>query len=143
MRIYIGRMTESQSNIYHIVSSKADLILENLIRLLMYPADVRCEEWKCNIYSALNRVPTLNNNKLPKPDLIFRALSSYNNVADSIMWQIDWIEKSLTPVNLRLHEIIHVAERYQHWLADELSADGIVIPDNVYSELDSILRESR
>lgn len=143
MRIYIGRMTESQANIYHIVSSKADIILENIIRLMMYPTAPDCKDWKVQIYSALNRVPALSSKKLPRSDLLFKALSSYNSVADSIMWQIEWLEKSLTPVNLCPHEIIHIAEQYQHWLADELSANGIVIPDNVYSELDNILRENR
>lgn len=140
MYIYIRAMSESQSEIYRKISDKADTILEHIIKLMLYPDASSCDHWKAEIYAALNRVQKLrNNNKLPKPALIYKALSSYNDVTDNIIKQVKRSEKEVSSADVSAEAIVKVAEEYQHWLSDALSRDGFVAPDDVFEELHKLL----
>ena len=139
MYLYIRAMSESQAEIYRKVSDKADTILEHIIKLMLYPNSPSCDHWKAEIYAALNRVQKLrNNNKLPKAKLIYKALSSYNDVADNIINQVKQTE-DLTPSGMDAYDVVSVAECYQRWLSEKLSQEGAVVPNDVFDELNILL----
>jgi len=108
---------------------------------MLYPNASSRGHWIAEILAALNRIQKLrNNNKLPKAKLIYRALSSFNDVTDNIIYQVKQMKKNLTPVDIDAASIVAVAESYQHWLSEALSTLGAVAPDDMFNELKELLK---
>ena len=50
------------------------------------------------------------------------------------------IEENLTPVDISTDDVKSVIESYYSWISQELSAKGVVYPNEVYDKLDEILK---
>lgn len=140
MYIYIRSMSESQTEVYRRVSDQAVNILEHLIKVIEYPDAQEVNHWKQEIYAFLNDVKKLRGtNKLPKSKLIFKGLSVSNDMIDKFIGRVHRTNKGLRSRNLDTSVILKCVEEYQHWLADSLSKEGLVDPDDVYSKIDEII----
>lgn len=138
MKIYIRAMSDKKEVIYRRISDPSDKIIEHIVKLLLYPDSQYCNHWKQEIYSFLNRIPTLKNNgKYPKADWIYRALTIYNDQIDVIVSDVKEEYSSLHAKDISIQEITYSIEEYQKWLANELSSKGRVKSQEVYQALDN------
>ena len=139
MYIYIRAMSESQIEIYRKISDVSGELASHIIKLILYPHAQEVNHWKKEVYAFLNRVPKLRNTKkLPKASLILKGLQVYNDMVDSLIYQVTESEKDLVPVDVSEEYVLNALVSYQRWLANELSTKLIVVSKDVYKILSQV-----
>ena len=143
MYIYIRAMSEPQAEAYRRISDQAAKILEHIIKLVEYPEAQETNHWKQEIFGFLNEVRKLRgSNKFPKSKLIYKALTVSNDMIDKFIGRVHRTYKDMIPRNLPEDIILSAVEDYQKWLAEQLSKEGILDPDDIYNKLDEVVRNT-
>ena len=136
MYIYIRSMSERQSEIHREISAASKQIDMHIIRLMLYPNSSYRDHWMHEIWSFLFEVDKLKGkNKYPKAKFIKDALAAHNDVIDNYKEIVEDLEGELTERDISTEYIIQVIEKYQDWLANELSTHGKVKQSDVKIEL--------
>lgn len=130
----------SRSKIAEDLEANVRSIIRHLIKLWRYPHAAEVNHWRQEVYSFLYEVGRLKgSNKYPSVEFIMK--NTYNvNKSDIPKWfngvsrtydgkfeSLD-IRDDVDLMNKRIKE-------YFEWLADALSTDGYVFPEDVYSKL--------
>jgi len=142
--MYIGLVSEEQQQVYRRISDRADVLLDHLIKTLLFPHALEVNHWKQEIFSFVNDVPKLRNNKkFPRKKLILQALSIYNDAVEAHVERVVLDEHDLNPVTTDAAYVLICVEEYQNWLASELSERGYVRSADVYRKIDEIIERSK
>lgn len=139
MYLYIRSMSEVKHEIYRKIVDQSDMIVEHLMKILLFPNSEYIHHWQSEIYSFLPRVKKLRNTKKwPSKKFILEALSTNNDMLDTFIWQSIEEESELTPEYLDAEDALPYIEEYMDWLADQLSSHGGASPEGVRQKLEEI-----
>lgn len=118
-------------------------LLEGLAQLYLFPGTEYENHWRTEVWEKLSEVPKIKrSHKLPKKDYILKnTWYEYNDKIKTIMNRAIAHEHDLDPDPARrrnVSEFYGICEDYMNWIADKLSRDGIVDPEDVYKKLDDL-----
>lgn len=137
---YIVAMSKAQQKIYDEIEHASKQIDKHIIRLLLYPDAQEQNHWMNEIISFLPDVDLLKGkNKWPNKKLILKALQTHNDILDTYRWQVQDIEDELDARNVNPSIILNSIEKYQDWLATELSTRGAISTQDAKSVLKHIV----
>lgn len=136
---YIRAMPRGDKDIENRIADAAEQIDEHLIKLILYPNNTQdIEHWRSEIYAFLHKVDKRKTaNKYPKSRFIYNALACHNDIMDNIIRCVK-SEYAYTPKYISNPEILEIIEKYQKWLAYELSSQGAVTKQEVTQCLQSL-----
>lgn len=130
----------SRSKIAEDLEDNVQPIMTHLIKLWRYPNSDSVSHWRQEIYNFLNRTRRLKgSNKYPSANFIMKNTYDVNK-SDISKW-LNGVSRvydgKFEPTSIRndadlMNERI---KEYFKWLADVLSVDGYVFPEDVYSKL--------
>ena len=133
-------MSKAQQKIYDEIEHASKQIDKHIIRLLLYPDAREQNHWMNEIISFLSDVDLLKGkNKWPNKKFILKALQTHNDVLDGYRWQVQDQEDELTARNVNPSVILQSIEKYQDWLATELSTHGVISSQDAKSVLKHII----
>ena len=133
-------MSKSQQKIYDEIEHASKQIDKHIIRLLLYPDAQEQNHWMNEIISFLSDVDLLKGkNKWPSKKLILKALQTHNDILDTYRWQVQDVEDELSARNVNPSVILRSIEKYQDWLATELSTNGAIRAQDAKSVLSHIV----
>lgn len=142
MKLYIRAMPEYQKEIRRELSAKGKQVLRHLICVILYPDAPDYNHWKNEIVSFIEDVDKVKGkNKWSKPAFIKEAISTQNDMIDAVIKQVKLKEREYKPKSVSISEILKGVEKYQDWLANELSANGIIDPYEAQDLIDKIVSE--
>lgn len=118
-------------------------LLESLAQLYLFPNTEYENHWRVEVWEKLSEVPKIKrSHKLPKKDYILKnTWYEYNDKIKTIMNRAVAHEYSLIPDPVRrknVSEFYNICKEYMSWIADKLSKDGIVDPEDVYQKLEDL-----
>lgn len=139
----LNELARSKSDIINKIDNISDNIIHHLILCCLYTNNQEYNHWKKEIFSSLNHINKLKNNKYPtKKQLDKWILSGFNDTLNS---QIDIMIKSImndyTQINYDKNKIVNVIFSYFDWLLNELSINGIVYNQDIYDKIDSLVKK--
>ena len=130
----------SRSKVAEDLEANVRSIIRHLIKLWRYPDSGSVSHWRQEVYSFLYEVGRLKgSNKYPSANFIMKNTYEVNK-SDISKWlsgvsriydgkvESTSIRNDIDLMNERIKE-------YFKWLADVLSTDGYVFPEDVYSKL--------
>lgn len=140
MYIYIRSMSEAQTEIYRDISNAADQINLHILKILMFPNSPYTDHWMHEIWSFLFRVKKLKGkNSWPKSSFIKKALSTVNDMIPQYMIIAADEEENLEPSEVDPNHALSCIEKYQDWISEELSKNGVVKQSDVKAKLKELL----
>ena len=132
---FIQGMSKTDSAIRERLESDALQLDRHLVKLILYPDAQERMHWAKEIWNFVNIVDKRkSNNKYPKEQFNYNALSCHNDILDNIVWQVK-CEMKRQPKPYHDQYILRKVESYQAWLAKKLSTQGAVNSDQVYKAL--------
>jgi len=139
MKRYIYAMSTNKQDLGFQLFSVALPLSEHLTKLYLF-SDVDCRlHWKKEIWNFAHQLPKLKNSKkLPKSSFVFDKLSAYTDVSDSLIKSMCEEYKDYIPSSVDANELETMLNQYFQWLAKELSTNGKVSSNQVYSKLEEI-----
>ena len=143
MKLYIRAMSEYQKEIRRELSAKGKQVLRHLICVILYPDALEYNHWKDEIVGFIEDVDKVKGkNKWPKSKFIKDSISVQNDMIDAVIRQVNLKEREYTPRAVSTEEVLRGVEKYQDWLATELSANGIIDPYEAEDLIDAIVVNS-
>lgn len=138
MKIYIQSFAETQQEIHRYLVSRADVVIEHLIKIFLYPERQEVSHWKQEVAATLNRVYKLkSDNKYPSKDWILE--NSWNVLDDIIRDSIVPIEEDYGhSSNDNFYNIYNKIYSYFDWLSGELSKTDRVSNTRIYDKIDEL-----
>lgn len=118
-------------------------LLESLAQLYLFPDTEYKNHWRVEVWEKLSEIPKIKrSHKLPKKEYILKnTWHEYNDKLKTIMNRAVAHEYDLTPDLVRRRNVskfYNICESYMNWIADKLSKDGIIDPEDVYHKLDDL-----
>ena len=137
---YVVGMSDKRSEIRNQLKYAGKQVALHLIKLAIYPDAQERNHWKQEIYAFLHDVPRLKkSNKWPEFDIIFDALSVYDDIVDNLVLEVYDDEESLTPSELSAEKLEEMLLTYHAWAAHKLSKNGILRRQDVYNKIDELI----
>lgn len=140
----LNEMAEYKKDIIKRIEDKEYVLMEHLIKCLMYSDSNNLEHWKKEIYSFVNRINPLKGiNKYPT----YKQLKSWiiNKFSDTLKQTIYAIADS---INYEYHKNIEYNSAklaqcviaYYEWLMINLSQKGVISLQEVSKEIDALIQ---
>ena len=146
-----------KSKIYGQATSRKDLgdglhssskpIVQELIKLWIYPNSQYVKHWRSEIRASLQEVDILkHSHKLPSKKFILentwnehkkRLFTQYENEVDKILLKESELEPDIDRLD-NFEEFFDSAESYFIWLSENLSKEGIVKNSDIYKKLEEL-----
>lgn len=147
MKIYIRNTQDifgfanRKSDIAAMIEENTRELIQHLIKLWVFPDAKGCNHWKQEVYNFLYRVPRLKrSNKFPSKKFILNNTIVVNKDNISALLRIvitdyknQYEQKKSEYSTMEEHILL-----YFDWLAEELSINGKVARNDVYSELSKL-----
>lgn len=124
------------------LADRGEVVVDHLIKVFLWPNSQEYNHWKQEVWSNLNRVSKLKTtNRFPTSSQIYNAI--WDAVGDMIpelakLW-IDEIDES--PIAFDFKNLEYAIHDYLIYLSKELSTNGIITSNKVYSKLDVLTKE--
>lgn len=137
MKIYIKSFALTKREIRSDLRAAADVVIEHLIKIFLYPSLQEQNHWKQEIAASFKKVPRLkNSNKFP--DASFIVDSSWMVWEDQFDRFVEVIKEEMkeVPKSVNNDILYDAVDEYFRWLSKELSKYGIVRNDEIYQKLD-------
>lgn len=137
MKIYIRSFALNKREIRSDLRAAADVVIEHLIKIFLYPRLQEQNHWKQEIAAALKKVPRLkSSNKFP--DASFIVDSSWMVWEDQFDRFVEVIKEEMKemPESINNNILYDAIDEYFQWLSKELSKYGSVMSNNIYNEID-------
>lgn len=118
-------------------------LLEALAQLYLFPNSEYENHWREEVWNKLAEIPrTKKSHKLPKSSFILNnTWDLYKSRIRAIMNRAIAHEHELMPNEDRKRntdEFYAICEEYFNWIADKLSLEGVIDPEDVYKKLDDL-----
>jgi hypothetical protein len=151
---HIFSMAESKSRLEKSLKSHNEVRIEHLLKLYFYPENSRDRGvWKRSVYSSLNKVPLLKNNKYPEFQFLYETIwvDPYEgNLLREMDRRVLFLSRrvhSFQPPEFPLDEAVvrdcyGICERYSTWLAEALSKVGSQSWVVAYDVMEHFLKDS-
>jgi len=139
---YIVAMSVDKQKIQNDLIDSGKQTVLHIIKLVLYPDSPSVNHWKQEIYSFLHDVPKLKgSNKIPEASFIFNAISSWDDMIDKLVIEVQDEEEVESSVEVNIDQLQTMISEYHRWAADELSSSGILRRSDVYSKIDEIMNK--
>jgi hypothetical protein len=151
---FVYSIADSKSRLEKTLKSHNEVRMEHLLKLYFYPEVLRDRDgWKRSVYSSLNKVPLLKNNKYPDFQFLYEQVW-VKPFEGKLLRELDrrvlFISRSLPDYEspqFPLGESVvancyEICERYSSWLADTLSVVGRLFWIDIYEKIDSLMGDS-
>ena len=138
MKIYVRAFAITNKAAKDYLISKTPVVIDHLIKVLLYPDVQEQNHWKKEIASALNTVPAIkSSNRKPKPKFIYE--NTFDAWKETIEDRICAIVEDIVevPIAFDISDVYHAIGEYFEWLSDNLSYSTLKFSD-IYSEIESI-----
>lgn len=137
MKIYIRSFALNKREIRSDLRAAADIVIEHLIKIFLYPRLQEQNHWKQEIAAALKKVPRLkNSNKFP--DASFIVDSSWMVWEDQFDRFVEVVKEDMeeNPNNSSTKKLYEAIDEYFNWISDKLSTFGAVSNKEIYNEIE-------
>ena len=137
MKLYVRSFAENKKDLHSYLSNRADVVIEHLIKIFLYPNAQEYNHWKQEVAAVLKKVPKLkNSNKLPSASFIVD--SSWMVWEDQFDRFVEVVKEEMKELseNINNDTLYDAIDEYFEWLSKELSKYGSVVSDNIYHEID-------
>lgn len=145
MKRYIRAFSQRKKDIAADLDNHSLELVCHLINVYLFPDSVNQKHWRSEIYSFVPSIHKIKNkNRYPEPAFIYKNLISdradnmdhFSRLVELVRQkEYEEIERDY----LDIGECITFVRTYINWLSIELSSYGIVMPNDVYKELDNLL----
>jgi hypothetical protein len=150
MKRYIQGMAFSRADVIEKIQHNIEKSIDHFIRLIAFPSSWDVNHWKTEIYGHLHDMYKMGSSKRfpdkkliydytygKRQDLItdptyFKKRLKQNEITEKLKCEIDITEA--------MNEVDRVCTGYYDWLASKLSTTGYVTSDEVYAELNQLLK---
>ena len=151
--IRLFEFAENKKEIERHLTNQTDIIVEHILYLIMDKDNNAVDHWKNEIYSFLHTVKKLSGkNKFPTAKQIYDW--TYCKISDCITdmrWVRVFVEDacdkegftytSISSFSTISKQLDSFCRDYFSWLGENLSKVGIVSKQNVFKELDKLMRQ--
>lgn len=139
MKIYVQSFAETQQEIHRYLVSRADVVIEHLIKIFLYTERQEVSHWKQEVAAALNRIYKLkNNNRYPSKNWIMT--NSWNVLEDTIQDSVPSIVEDYGDTTYSFNSIYDKLHEYFDWLSSELSIRGRVSNTRIYNKINELMK---
>lgn len=123
-----------------LIEDAAEPIMEVLAQLYLFPNTEYENHWRKELYSHWYKVKLLKGNKKPEKEFMIQATLGVNrHLAPRILEAMKEKEYTLTPIDgYNLRDYLRICDVYFNWLCGELSEHQLVLPTEVYHQLDKM-----
>ena len=137
MKLYVRSFAETKKDMHRYLADRADVIIEHLIKIFLYPDVQECNHWKQEVAAVLKKVPKLkNSNEFPSAAFIVdNSWMVWEDQFDRSV-EVTKLEMKEQPENIDNDTLYDAVNEYFHWLSKEISKYGSVVSNNIYNEID-------
>ena len=134
-------MAYSKKEVAHKIDLYTQPIIENLIRLYLYPSAFERFQWEKDIWSKFHRIQRIGwSNKRPKSDFIYKnSWQSHKDDTNNILQYVLNQKCVLEPkTDINKLDLCLILESYFGWLSDKLSKEDVIPLTDVLHELKTL-----
>ena len=136
---YVYAMAQNDQKIFSSLSDSAIPLIRHIIKLIYFPNVQEYNHWKREVFKFLNYVDKRKaNNKYPKYNFIYSALSSHNDIMDNLI-STTLDEMVEEPADVDYDTAYSIIDSYLQWISQELATSGKISNTACYEKLDELL----